>query len=212
MREPKDRTIIRTTALLAAALLTAACKDVDVTDPRVAMAISEINATFRKGYQEALVEVGMRHFAIEPAVATAAMRRTVEQLGMTVLNSEGDYYLHVTALAPRPLDAKDWLEVRRIDEPSFKDIATRHLGIKGRLAKLEPDGLNVVGVVTLIPTRDGVDISITMRTEEIKPQPPESILPRREYPPPTAVRIGYEKIWKKFEELAVPVSGMAQRG
>jgi hypothetical protein len=199
------------TALLAAALFASGCKDVDVTDPRVAAAITEINAMFQRGYQEALVEVGTRHFAVEPAVAAATMRQVLEQLGMSVSNSEGNYYLHMVAPAPRPLDDRDWAEVRRIDEPEFKNIANKHLGIKGRFATLEPDGLNVVGIVTIIESRGGVDISITMRTEEIKPRPPESILPRREYPPPSAVRLGYEKIWKKFEEQTVPLSGMALR-
>lgn len=198
-------------AVLLATLSATGCKEVDVTDPKVAAAIAELNATFRKGYQEALVEVGTRHFAVDSTTAAARMRGILEELGMSVINSEGDYYLHVTAPAPRPLTDADWSEVQRVDGPTMKGIASRHLGIKGQFAKLEPDGLNVVGIVTLVEARGGVDISITMRTEEIKPQPPESILPRREYPPPSAVRIGYEKIWKRFEEKTAPVSGMAQR-
>jgi hypothetical protein len=211
MRKPDH---LRLVLLLSAALLAAACKkEVDVTDPKIAAAIGEINAVFRKGYQEALVEVGTRHFAVEPAVASSTMRRVLEELGMNVINSESDYYLHVTAPAPRPLTDKDWEEVKRIDEPAFKKIASKHIGVKGMFAELEPDGLNVVGIITIIGIRGGVDISITMRTEEIKPQPPESILPRREYPPPSAVLIGFEKIWQKFQDRIAPVpSTTAQRG
>ena len=192
-------------------VLAAGCKDVDVTDPRVAAAITDINATFRTEYQVPLADIGTRHFAVDRALAFSGMRQTLQKLGFTVINSEGDYYLYVTAPAPMPLDDREWQEVRRIDEPGFKDIAARHLGIKGRLAKLEPEGLVIVGRIIILEAGDGVDISITFRTEEIKPQPPESILPRREYPPPAAARIGYEKIWRTFEEEALPLVGMANR-
>ncbi|OGT83469.1 MAG: hypothetical protein A3H91_10820 [Gammaproteobacteria bacterium RIFCSPLOWO2_02_FULL_61_13] len=185
------------------------CKEVDVTDPKVAAAISEVNAEFRSGYQRVLAEAGTRHFNVEPALAMKAMRQVVERMGFSVLTSEGDYYLSVTAPAPVPLDSTEWEEVRRVHEPKMKDIAASHLGVKGRLAKLEPDGLNILGIMTFVENAGGVDISITMRLQETKPQPPESILPRREYPPPTAVKIGYEKIWKAFAELALPLSKVA---
>lgn len=204
----RARIILPFVLLLAA---TACKKDVDVTDPKVAAAIGEINANFRQGYQTVLAEDGTRHFSVNAAVASAAMRKTLEKLGFTIVNSEGDYYLHVVAPAPLPLSDQDWQEVRRIDEPAFRNIAAKYLGIKGRLATLDPEGLNVIGIITILDAGNGVDISITMRTEEIKPQPPESILPRRDYPPPSAVRIGFTKIWKMFEEQSLPLAGMAQR-
>ncbi len=183
--------------------------EVDVTDPKVAAAMTEINATFQIGYQEMLSDIGTRHYPVEQAVAFKAMREVLGKLGMTVVNSEGDYYLGVTAPAPAPLDARDWIVVRRTDEPAMKKIAAKHMGIKGNFAKLEPDGINVDGTVTFIEARGGVDISITFRFREIKPQPPESILPRRTYPPPAASRMGFEKIWRQFEEIALPLAKMS---
>ena len=201
----------REIGVLLAALATSmtGCKEVDVTDPNVAAAITDVNAEFRNGYQLVLAETGTRHFDVDTGLALKSMRQVLEKMGFTVVTSEGDYYLSVTAPALAPFDDTEWEEVRRAHEPKMKDIAASHLGIKGRLAKLEPDGLNILGTITFLENAGGVDISITMRLHEIKPQPADSILPRREYPPPMAVKIGYEKIWKAFAELVVPLSKVA---
>jgi hypothetical protein len=185
---------------LLMAILLAGCKEVDVTDPKVAAAVGDINAEFRSGYRQVLVEMGTRHFDLPQAEARRAMQEVLQRMGFAVVNSEGDYYLSVTAPAPTPLDSAEWEEVRRAHEPRMKDIAAIHLGFKGRFVKLEPEGLNILGVLTFVPAARGVDISITMRLQEVRPQSPESILPRREYPPPHAVRIGYGKIWSAFAE------------
>ncbi len=194
-------------ALVLAGL--AGCREVDHTDPQIAAAITDINTEFRTGYQQVLAQSGTRHFDVDPGTAQSSMRRVLEQMGFTVVNSEGEYYLSVTAPAPTPLDRGEWEEVCRVHEPKMREIAVRHIGIKGHLVQLEPDGLNILGTITFLPAARGVDITITMRMQEVKPQPPNSILPRREYPPPTAVRIGYEKIWKAFAESAVAPARVA---
>lgn len=202
----------RATRLLWLALLLvgiAGCKEVDHTDPDIAAAIGEINAEFRSGYQQVLAEAGTRHFDVEPALAQQSMRQVLEKLGFSTVNSEGDYYLSVSAPAPTPLDSAEWEEVCRAHEPKMRDIAVKHIGIKGHLVQLEPEGLNILGTLTFLPAARGVDITITMRMHEVKPQPAGSILPRREYPPPAAVRIGYEKIWKAFAERTVAPARVA---
>lgn len=195
-------------ATLMLALL-AGCKEVDHTDPNISAAIGAINAEFRSGYQQVLAQAGTRHFDVEPALAQKHMRQALEKLGFAVINSEGTYYLSVTAPAPTPLDKVEWEEVCRVHEPMMREIAVKHIGIKGHLVQLEPDGLNILGTITFLPAARGVDITITMRMVETKPRPADSILPRREYPPPTAVRIGYEKIWKAFGELAAAPAQVA---
>jgi hypothetical protein len=207
MRDPGCGCRLLVATLLLALL--AGCKEVDHTDPNIAAAIGEINAEFRSGYQQVLAQAGTRHFAVDPALAQKYMHQVLEKLGFIIVNSEGAYYLSVTAPAPAPLDKAEWEEVCRAHEPKMRDIAVKHIGIKGHLVQLEPDGLNILGTVTLLPAARGVDITITMRLQETKPQPADSILPRREYPPPTAVRIGYEKIWKAFGDLAVPPAQVA---
>jgi hypothetical protein len=187
------------------------CTEVDVTDPRVRDTVTEINAAFQSGYRTVLDEIGTRQFALDPATAARAMAVTLEGLGFNILMREGDYYLSVTAAAPTPLDAGEWQQVLRADEPMLKSIAARHLGLKGNFAKFEAAGLNIDGTVTMIPIPSGVEISITMRMRQVADPPPESILPRRDYPPPTAVRIGYEKIWRSFEQQGMALAATSAR-
>jgi hypothetical protein len=195
--------------LICILLLGNKCTEVDVTDQRVADAINEINSTFRQGYQEVLANIGTRHFNVNRSVAFSGMRETLIKLGFTVINSESEYYLFVSAPAPKPLSEEEWKQVQNSDERIFKEIISKHLGLKGNFVKLEPEGLNINGFITFLETKEGVKISITFRLHEIKPQPPESILPRREYPPPTAARIGFQKIWQQFENVALPIARMA---
>ena len=197
--------------LISILLLGAKCTEVDVTDPKVADALTEINLSFKHSYQKLLSDMGTRHFNVNRPVAFSGMLKTLENLGFTIKNTEGDYYIYVTGAAPIPLDAQDWEKVKDTDQSTLRKIASKHIGIKGRLAKLEPDGLNIEGYVTILEAYGGVDITITFRMKEIKPQPPESILPRREYPPPTAARIGYEKIWYQFENMALPLAKMKKQ-
>ena len=158
-----------------------------------------------------LSDIGTREYAVNRASAFDAMRDTLVELGFTVVHSESDYYLSVTGPAPAPLNEREWDRARSADEPVLKRIAAKHLGVKGRFAKLEPTGLNIDGIITFSERNAATEISITFRFREIKLQPPESILPRREYPPPTASRIAYEKIWRRFESLSATFPQSASR-
>jgi len=62
----------------------------------------------------------------------------------------------------------------------------------------EPEGLLTVINATTVDSAGGCEVSLTMRMREVAP--PKSGMPRREYPPPTAVRIGLDKIWAQFEQ------------
>lgn len=184
------------------------CKP-DVTDPKLAALIHELNAEWQKGYQLVLEDIGTRHYDMEREVAMKSMRQVLQKLGFKVINNESDYYLYVVGAADAPFEDAEWRRGRKADEPLMKDIAARHLGIKGRLAaSLQADGLDIHGTVTVLESNGGVDIMITFRLVEIKPQPPESILPRRDYPPPQTTRIVYEKIWRMFEDQALPLARM----
>ncbi len=149
-----------------------------------------------------LDDIGTRHFDLDRARAFQTMYAVLQEFGFRVVNWESDYYISVTGPAPTPLDAREWDRARGVDEPVLRRIASKYLGIKGRLAKLDPDGLNIDGIITLNDSGTGTDISITFRFREMKPQPTGAILPRREYPPPAASRIGFEKIWDRFEYLS----------
>lgn len=188
------------------------CTDVDVADHNVADTMVELNKAWHKGYRDMLADIGTRHYPVKRSAAFTGMKNTMERLGFTVETSEGDYYLSVTIPAGKMFTDQEWQIIRRNEEPQMREIATRHLGIKGSFARLEPEGLLIDGKITLLESDDGTDISLTFRLKTIKPQPPESVLPRREYPPPYAARLGFEKIWHSFEELTLPVSVLTKAG
>lgn len=185
-------------ALVVLAALLSGCLEPDVTDPKIRDAIKEVNGAFGIAYQKMLHELGSRRYPLDQASACRAMERVLTSMGFRIQRREGDYFLHVVAPAPLPLNSAEWALARSLDEPALRTIAIRHVGFKGNLAKLQPDGLEVNGYLTLLPVADGVEISITMRMLETKPAAANSILPRREYPPPHAAQIGFEKIWQRF--------------
>jgi hypothetical protein len=61
----------------------------------------------------------------------------------------------------------------------------------------EATGLETVISGTVVQGRSGTEISFTARMRETAP--PQSGFPRREYLPPTAVRMGLDKMWTEVE-------------
>jgi hypothetical protein len=61
----------------------------------------------------------------------------------------------------------------------------------------EPAGLQSVIRGTVVQVPAGTAISFTARMREIAP--PETGFPRREYLPPTAVRMAVAKMWNEIE-------------
>lgn len=188
------------TAVIAALVVSmlAGCLEPDEDDPQVRDAIREVNEVFAASYQKMLEQNGVRNFPVDQATAITVMEHVLRGVGFVVRRREGNYYLHVSAPAPLPLNTAEWELVRSLDEPAMREIAVRHLGLKGNLARLQPQGLEVHGYLTLLRAGHGTDISLTMRMLETNPADPNAVLPRRDYPPPHAAQIGYEKIWQRF--------------
>ena len=81
-------------------------------------------------------------------------------------------------------------------------LAANCVGLAGWLLKFEPEGLEIVITATVVPAAGGSEISLTARMHQVKPPP--SGMPRREYAPPTGVRMALDKIWARIEsELGV---------
>ena len=198
-------------SLAVLSMLAAGCLEVDMNDPNVRDAIKEVNKEFGAAYEILLKKRGAMRSKTDPKTAINTMENILKQLGFSVRYREGDHYLHVSAPAPSPLDSGEWKMVRQTDEPLIRKIAVKHIGIRGNFAKLEPQGLEINGYVTFTPVEDGVDIRITMRMVETEPQSSDSLLPRREYPPPHAARIAFEKIWRNFASRTSPLTRVAHR-
>ncbi|MFQ5995545.1 MAG: hypothetical protein ACE5K1_10675 [Acidiferrobacterales bacterium] len=169
-----------------------------VTDAKKIEVVRAINKDFQQEYEKIISEQGTRVFKASEAQAFAAMESALRKLGMTIeaQDSSGGY-LGASAPAPTPLNREEWERVEETDRPRMQEIASRTLGFRPPI-KFEPAGLDIViHVTTLELSRGEVEVSATMRMRETAP--PKTGYPRREYPPPTAVRMGVAKFWSAFE-------------
>jgi hypothetical protein len=106
--------------------------------------------------------------------------------------------LMVDAPAPRPLDLKEWGKARDSDLPRLRELAGKCVGsFAAQMIRFEPEGLEVVIHATLVEVDGESEIALTARMTEMAPPP--SGRPRRDYPPPTAIRMALTKIWAQLE-------------
>ena len=183
---------------LAAAFMLAAC----VSQETKRDAINAINAAFRADYEAVLASDGTRTFKQPPGTTFDAMNAALIRLGLMIEQRKPEIgFVAAEAPAPLPLDRSEWDRAAKFDLPKARAILERYIGPLADLFNFEPEGLDIVITATVIETDGGSEVSFTMRMREVSP--PKQDLPRREYPPPTAVRMGLEKIWKTVDlELA----------
>jgi hypothetical protein len=168
------------------------------TDDQKRNAINDVNSEFRVQYERILAELGTRVYRTSLDDAFPALRTALGRVGMRVGDQSPRMgYLSVVGAAPAPLTDTEWRTAAERDLPKLREIATQHVGVLGRFVSFEPEGLEVIINATALEVRNGVEISLTARMREIAP--PKSGMPRREYLPPSAVRMGLDKIWNEFE-------------
>ena len=191
------RRISTNLAVLAVGLLTG-CVSVETKRD----AINEVNKAFEAEYEAALAKNGTHVVKARPGEAFDAVNAAMVKLGFVVHEqSRGLGFISAEAPAPLPLNRSEFDRAAAIDLPQAKELLRRHLGALAELFHFDPDGLDTVMTATIIGVRDGSEISFTMRMREVAPA--KSDLPRRDYPPPTAVRIGLDKTWGALDrELA----------
>jgi len=179
---------------LAAAALAQGC----ATDEQKRDAINDVNAEFRVQYERILADRGTRVYRTSLDDAFPALRTALARVGMRVQDqSPGIGYLSVVGQAPAPLTATEWKLAADQDLPKLREIAAKHVGLLSQFVAFEPEGLEVIINATALEVRNGLEISLTARMREVAP--PKSGMPRREYLPPSAVRMGLDKIWTEFE-------------
>jgi len=178
----------------ALALLVAGCITTD--DKRAA--VEAINKAFRADYEAVLAENGTRVYKVARAEAYDAVRVSMARLGMMVESQDPVLgYVNVYAPAPHPLDLDEWRRAAEADLPRTREIIRPHVGLLGQFFNFEPAGLETVISGTVVKVPAGTEISFTARMREIAP--PQSGFPRREYLPPTAVRMALKKMWAEVE-------------
>lgn len=179
-------------ALLAGLL--AGCGVLPSKDERRA-AVDSINKAFRADYEAILAENGTRIFSVTRAEAYDAVRVSMARLGMTVEAQDPVLgYVNVFAPAPRPLNDEEWQRAAAADLPRTREIIGPHVGIFRHFFSFDPKGLETVISATIVEAPAGAEISFTARMREIAP-PESEDFPRREYLPPTAVRMALDKMW-----------------
>lgn len=188
------RSMRRAGIALVAVLALAGC----VTQETRRDAVEEINRAFRAEYEAVLGKRGTRMVAAPQAEVFDATRAMLIRLGMTVRQqSPGLGLLTADAPAPRPLTREEWERASVADLPKARELLARHVGALANLFTFEPEGLSIVINANVLETPGGTEVAFAMRMREI--EAPKSGMPRREYPPPTAVAIGIDKLWDELD-------------
>ena len=165
---------------------------------QIVAAIKEVNEVFKVEYEAILAKDGTRVYKVARAEAYDAVRVSMARLGMTVEAQDPVLgYVNVFAAAPLPLNAGEWREAAAADRPRLQEICRHHAVLECFFIDFEPAGLESVITGTVFESRGGTAISFTARMREIAPPP--SGYPRREYLPPTAVRMALAKMWREIE-------------
>ena len=175
-----------------------AAKPAPPTPEQVNEALTRLNKTFQESYERILDERGSRSDVAARAIAFAALESALRRLGMIVESRDPDAgTLTVAAPAPRPLSADEWRRVVQDDGPMMARILCPTLGEYCRQIRFEPeDYVIVINATVLGAANNASRISLTTRMREINPRPG---VPRRDYPPPTGVRMALDKIWAEYE-------------
>jgi len=181
---------IRIRFLLATVALLAGCVSQEIKRD----AINDINAAFKAEYEVSLARNGTRKVDASTRQSFDATYAALVKLGLVVREeSRALGFISAEGPAPLPLDRSEWERASATDLPKTKELLRRHLGALAELFHFEPEGLDTVMTATIIGSGTGSEISFTMRMREVAPVKTE--LPRRDYPPPTALRVGLDKVW-----------------
>lgn len=192
---PGTQPIARGLAVLLAVLITSCASKDDLRS-----AAEEVSEVFRVEYERILKERGTRVYPRRRDDAVYRVRTAALQLGMRVESYDLDLsYVRFSAPAPRPLNLREWGEAAEQDLPLMRRIVEKHVGWLLKWAvPFEPEGLDIVINATVVPASGGSEVTLSMRMREVKPPP--TGMPRREYPPPTGVRKGLDKLWAAIDE------------
>ena len=165
-------------------------------------AINAVNAAFKAEYETELARNGTHFVNANPNDAFDAVYASFVKLGLVVTQqSRGLGLITAQAPAPTPLSPEEWESASANDLPKTKALLRQYVGSMAEFFHFEPKGLDIVMTATILGTRGGAEISFTMRMHEVTPI--QQGLPRRDYPPPTALKVGLEKTWAMVDkELA----------
>jgi hypothetical protein len=183
--------VLRLLPVALAAVAAAACVDRSM----LIKSANEVSVEFCRQYEQILHERGMRSYPRRRDDAVYRLRTAAQSLGMRIESYDLELgYVRFVGPAPLPLNLREWASVAEQDLPLMRKIVAENAGWMTQwLIPFEPEGLDTVINATAVATSRGSEIRMSMRLREVRPPP--SGFPRRECPPPTAVRRGLDKIW-----------------
>jgi hypothetical protein len=169
------------------------------TREQVVEAFTRLNGAFQKEYERILAERGTRTVQASRGEAFSALHAGLVRLGMIVESRDPEAgTLTVAAPAPKPLSAEEWRRTVEADGPMMGAILCPVLGAYCKTIRFEPDDyVIVINATVLSIARGASEVSVTTRMREIAPRPG---VPRRDYPPPTGVRMALDKIWGQLDQ------------
>jgi len=183
-----------------------AIKPAPPTPQQINEALTRLNKAFQEEYERILDQRGARIDVAPPSIAFQALEGGLRRLGMIVESRDPEAgTLTVAAPAPKPLSADEWRRVVQEDGPMMARILCPTLGEYCRQIRFEPDDYVIVINAIVLPhsvsssavtAHTGSRISLTTRMREIVERPG---VPRREYPPPSGVRMALDKIWAEYD-------------
>ena len=191
------------------AVIAASAPQPPPTPEQIHKAFTQLNEKLRLEYERALEERGTRTVPASRATAFDALHAGLIRLGMIVENRDPEIgTLTVAAPAPKPLSMEEWSRTVQSDLPMMAQILCPILGSYCTAVKFEPDDYVIVINAVVRPTSgSGSEVSLTARMREIAPRPG---MPRRDYPPPTGVRMALDKIWSSFDRALADRQGTAR--
>lgn len=160
-------------------------------------AVHAVDADFCRSYEQIMKEDGTRTFRADESQAFIAMDSALRQLGMRIEAQDSSVgYIRSVAPAPKPLTQEEWQQAAEKDLPRMHSILVEHVGVLGYLAPFEPEGLDILINVTTVQVSQDVEVTASMRMRPVVE--PKKGWPRRECPPPAAMRMGLAKFWSTF--------------
>ena len=161
-------------------------------------AVTNIDFAWKLENDQIFEKIGSRLFEVSRYQAFVAAQSTLRKLGLVVEKQDfATGFLFATAAAPVPLSAEEWEIVKQTDTTEMRKIAVKEVGYIGWFANLDPASKDVLVNVYVVARQDRTEVSLGMRMRHKKDI---EGLKKRTQPPPTALRMGFEKFWRVFDE------------
>ena len=170
-------------------------------------ALTDVNNEFRQQYERILAENGTRVYKVKRQEAFNAMRIALARLAMRMAASPRSSAISTSCARADPAQSRRVAAGGRPRPAQLREVAKKHVGLLAYFVKFEPEGLEIVINATTIevpPGHRGLahHAHARNRSAAFRHAAP------RQYPPPSAVRIGLDKIWRELE-AELKTSGVA---